>query len=63
MKANLEPIGVSYGHAQSFQDFSMGTSQREYAEYIAEAKRGLRRLEKILPMIASSMGLNDKYRK
>jgi uncharacterized protein YdeI (YjbR/CyaY-like superfamily) len=40
--------------------------QREYAEYIAEAKREetkLRRLEKILPMIASSMGLNDKYRK
>lgn len=40
-------------------------AQREYADYIAEAKREetrVRRLEKILPMIAAGAGLNDKYR-
>lgn len=39
--------------------------QREYAEYIADAKRQetkLKRLEKILPMIQEGQGLNDKYR-
>lgn len=40
-------------------------AQREYADYVAEAKREetkRRRLEKILPMIAAGAGLNDKYR-
>jgi len=40
--------------------------QREYTEYIAEAKRAetrARRLEKILPMIRAGHGLNDKYKK
>ncbi len=39
--------------------------QREYADYIAEAKQAAtkeRRLEKILPMIAAGGGLNDKYK-
>ena len=39
--------------------------QREYCEYITEAKRDetkQRRLEKILPMIISGNGLNDKYK-
>lgn len=39
--------------------------QREYASHIAEAKRAetkQKRLEKILPMIAAGIGLNDKYR-
>lgn len=39
--------------------------QREYAEYIAEAKRDATketRLQKILPMIAAGQGLHDKYR-
>jgi uncharacterized protein YdeI (YjbR/CyaY-like superfamily) len=39
--------------------------QREYADYIAEAKRDdtkLRRIEKILPMIGKGAGLHDKYR-
>ncbi|MEL7496792.1 MAG: DUF1801 domain-containing protein [Planctomycetota bacterium] len=39
--------------------------QREYANYINEAKRDetkLRRIEKILPMIMDGVGLNDKYR-
>ncbi|MCY3714781.1 MAG: YdeI/OmpD-associated family protein [Gemmatimonadetes bacterium] len=40
--------------------------QREYTEYIAEAKRAetrTRRLEKILPMIRAGHGLNDKYKR
>lgn len=40
--------------------------QREYAEYISEAKREatkLSRLERIIPMIIDGIGLNDKYRK
>lgn len=39
--------------------------QREYAEYIASAKRDdtkQKRMEKILPMIKAGVGLNDKYR-
>ena len=41
------------------------TRQREFAEYIAGAKRDATkqiRLEKILPMIAAGIGLNNKYR-
>ena len=39
--------------------------QREYTDYIAEAKQEktkLNRIDKILPMIESGIGLNDKYR-
>lgn len=39
--------------------------RREYADYIADAKRAetkQRRIEKIMPMIAAGGGLNDKYR-
>ncbi|MCA0957873.1 YdeI/OmpD-associated family protein [Muricauda ruestringensis] len=39
--------------------------QKEFCEYIAEAKQDktkLRRLEKIIPMIKDGVGLNDKYR-
>lgn len=42
------------------------TLRREYAEYISQAKQDAtkqRRLEKILPMIRSGVGLNDKYRR
>lgn len=48
-----------------FQSFSP-SHQREYAEYIAEAKKEetkMRRLEKIIPMILSKGGLHDKYKK
>lgn len=41
------------------------SKKREYAEYIAEAKRAetkQRRLEKIIPMIRSGVGLNDHYK-
>ena len=40
-------------------------SQREFANYISDAKREdtkLRRIQKILPMIIAGKGLNDKYR-
>lgn len=39
--------------------------QREYANYIAGAKRDATkqsRIEKILPMIEAGVGLHDKYR-
>lgn len=39
--------------------------QREYANYIADAKREetkLTRIDRILPMIEAGVGLNDKYR-
>jgi len=39
--------------------------QREYAEYISEAKREetkMTRLKKIIPMILEKKGLNDKYK-
>lgn len=39
--------------------------QREYTEYVSEAKRAetkQRRIDKILPLIAAGVGLNDKYR-
>jgi uncharacterized protein YdeI (YjbR/CyaY-like superfamily) len=39
--------------------------QREFVEYITEAKREatqLSRLEKIIPLILQGIGLNDKYR-
>lgn len=49
---------------KSFQQLTKG-KQREYAEYIAKAKRvntKYSRLEKIKPMIKSAVGLHDKYK-
>lgn len=40
--------------------------QREYADYISEAKREetrLNRLAKVMPMIKAGIGLNDRYRR
>lgn len=48
-----------------FEALSPG-KRREYADYIAEAKRAetkIKRLEKIVPMILAGLGLHDKYRK
>ena len=50
---------------KNFEAFTPGR-QREFAEYIASAKRAgtkAKRLEKIKPMITAGTGLNDKYRK
>lgn len=48
----------------AFESLTPGR-RKEYATFIAEAKRAgtkQKRLEKILPMIRSKVGLNDKYR-
>lgn len=48
----------------SFENFTP-YKQKEFCEYIAEAKQEktkLRRLEKILPKIKDGVGLNDGYR-
>ena len=50
--------------AASFNKLTPG-KQREYAEYIADAKQAAtkqRRIEKIAPMIQLGVGLNDKYK-
>lgn len=50
---------------ESFYRFPPG-HQREYADYVSEAKRTEtreRRVKKIIPMILEKTGLNDKYRK
>ena len=52
------------GATAGFRDLTPG-KQREYAEYISSAKRDdtkQKRINKILPMIAAGVGLNDKYR-
>jgi len=50
--------------AASFKKLTPG-KQREYTAYIAEAKQAAtkqRRIGKIVPMIQSGAGLNDKYK-
>ena len=51
--------------ARAFGKLTPGR-QKDYAEYISNAKRAetkVKRLAKILPMIKQGVGLNDKYRK
>lgn len=48
----------------NFNEFSI-SKQREYTDYISEAKRAatrLRRMDKIIPMILDKKGLHDKYK-
>ena len=50
--------------ATNFKDMRLGM-RREYADYVADAKREdtkLRRIDRILPMISAGVGLHDKYR-
>ena len=50
--------------AKAFEKLTPG-KQREYAEYISDAKRDatrLSRIEKIIPMIEAGTGLHDKYK-
>lgn len=52
------------GATAAFKDLRRGL-QREYAEYVASAKRDetkQKRIKKILPMIVAGKGLNEKYR-
>ena len=47
-----------------FEEFTK-SKKREFTDYISDAKREatkLSRLEKIIPMIKSNIGLHDKYR-
>jgi len=49
---------------KAFDQLTPG-KRREYTDHVAEAKRAdtkMRRVEKILPMIRSGVGLHDKYR-
>ncbi|MGI9261067.1 MAG: YdeI/OmpD-associated family protein, partial [Woeseiaceae bacterium] len=58
-------IGKTKVAQKKFAELTPG-KQREYAQYIATAKREetkQNRLKKILPMIKSGIGLNDKYRR
>ncbi len=53
------------GATAAFRDLRRGL-QREYAEYVASAKRDdtkQKHIAKILPMITAGVGLNDKYRR
>jgi len=53
-----EPLQIAFSELAPFK-------QKEFAEYITDAKRDttiLTRLEKIKPMIMAGVGLNDKYR-
>ena len=49
----------------AFDQLAKG-KQREYADYISDAKRSdtkLKRIDKIMPMIKQGEGLHDRYRK
>ncbi len=49
---------------EKFESFSL-SKRREYAEHISSAKREATqksRLEKIIPMVLSGVGLHDKYK-
>ncbi|MDF9797728.1 uncharacterized protein YdeI (YjbR/CyaY-like superfamily) [Catalinimonas alkaloidigena] len=51
--------------AKAFHALS-AAKQREYSEYIMQAKREntrIKRLEKVIPMILEGRGLNDRYKK
>ena len=53
------------GATAAFRKLTPGR-QREYAEYVASAKRDAtlaRRLDKVVPMILDGIGLNDRYRR
>ena len=53
------------GLKAAFDNFTKG-KQREFADYISEAKQEKTknaRLQKIIPLIKQRIGLNDKYRK
>ncbi len=57
-------LGADKAANAAFKKLTPG-KQREYADYVAEAKQDatkLRRVDKILPMIRAGKGLNDKYR-
>jgi uncharacterized protein YdeI (YjbR/CyaY-like superfamily) len=61
----LEALSANANAARAFAALSPGR-QREYAGYVAEAKRAetrARRVAKCLPLILDGKGLNDSYRR
>jgi len=57
-------LGANAAVRKAFAALRQG-QQREYADYIATARREAtrqKRIEKILPLIAAGAGLNDRYR-
>ena len=63
--AELKAALAGRRKARAAYDALSPGKQREYCAYIAEAKRAetkASRLDKILPMIESGSGLNDRYR-
>lgn len=73
-KRNIKPLEIhpllqkeietNLKFATQFEQFSL-SKKREYANHISEAKREatqLKRLEKIIPMVISGVGLHDKYK-
>ena len=57
-------LRVDKSAGENFKNLRLGL-QREYAEYVVDAKRDdtkFRRIQKILPMIRNGVGLHDKYR-
>lgn len=64
LPAELRTVMHDTKLATAFAALTPG-KQREYAQYISEAKRDATkqsRLEKIRPMILAGAGLNDRYR-
>ena len=60
----VDKLHVDQSFSQNFKKLSK-SKQREYADYISEAKREetkRNRMEKIIPMINAGMGMNDRYR-
>lgn len=75
LKKKNKPLDVSGELAKVFKEnseielcfykFTL-SKQREFAEYVSEAKREetrFKRLDKVIPMITNGKGLNDRYRK
>lgn len=61
----LEKVLAENPGAKKCFDSLSKSCRREYANYVAEAKKAetkVRRISKIIPMILDSVGLNDKYR-
>ena len=57
-------LDINTKFSKQFESFSL-SKKREYADYISDAKREAtkqKRLEKIIPMILSGVGLYDKYK-
>jgi uncharacterized protein YdeI (YjbR/CyaY-like superfamily) len=64
-RALAEALAADKRASAAFKSMTPG-KQREYADYVAGAKREdtrQKRIVKVLPMIASGAGLNDKYRR